>query len=91
MRLQDYAGLPLRLSRQLQLGAINEGLAFISRGVQAQLARGFPLDAAGAAQLPSNFHPQSQCSLTSGDILISCHTLHPALPSLQWDLNGRLS
>ncbi|BDA50649.1 probable pentatricopeptide repeat-containing protein At3g61520, mitochondrial at N-terminal half [Coccomyxa sp. Obi] len=44
---EEYARLPLRLSRQLQLGAINEGLAFITRGVEAQLARGFPLDAAG--------------------------------------------
>jgi hypothetical protein len=55
-QMQEYAGLPLRLSRQLQLGAINEGLAFITRGVQGQLARGFPLDAAGAAQLsPTSF------------------------------------
>lgn len=56
---QEYARLPLRLSRQLQLGAINEGLAFITRGVNAQLARGFPLDAAGASQLLSPLH----CSL----------------------------
>lgn len=53
---QEYARLPLRLSRQLQLGAINEGLAFITRGVQAQLARGFPLDAAGALLLLSSFY-----------------------------------
>lgn len=86
---QEYARLPLRLSRQLQLGAINEGLAFITRGVQAQLARGFPLDAAGALLLLSSFYC---CGLLSNkdQIQIGCRIPYTRCGSLNTARYGRL-
>jgi hypothetical protein len=54
--LQEFGKLPLRLSRQVTLRTINEGLNFIASSVKAKLQRGLELPASGAVRRSMRIH-----------------------------------
>ncbi len=67
--MQEFAKLPLRMSRQLNLALVNNGLSFIASSIRAKASGGYGLSAPGAQAssnppymmhpLPRNANPQA--------------------------------
>ena len=45
--MQEFVKLPLRVSRQVNLGTVNEGLNFIVSSIRAKSDRGLAVPASG--------------------------------------------